>query len=469
MKKKVIKTISIVLCLILTVSLMAGCGETKSPTPSATSSNSPSSSTDTTPEPVEVVMETIQVWTNNAATKIEDERRVENFNNTVGKEKGITIEYKIYGGDYMNVLNVAAAADQAPHVFKLTQGNLVQYANSGWSIPIEDVPGGQEFLKKYEGLLQPGYNIINGKTYTVPVAVSTLGVAYNKDLLKKNGYDNPPKTWSELREMAKTITQNGGGKEFGFIEGLKSTGYATVNGLWHYVASVGHTEFNHQTGRYDFSAFKPMLQLWVDMMNDGSWFPGVEGLNNDQARAQFAEGNIGFKLSASWDPAVWADQFPAKMDWGICRPVEDVNDRYKDYAYQSISPVLGAKAKEAPEKALEALKLFTCDETVIELYEAGKAIPYTAELIKQATKEPAIKNFKEFANLENSYQYMMNPKGELKIEGDTVEVVLSKVILGLMTPDEAVADLDKRYNEALDRAIQEGLDISLYIDKNSTR
>lgn len=469
MKRKIFKTISIVLCLILAISIMAGCGETKDPTPSVSPSNSSSTNADTTTEPVEVKMETIQYWTNNAATKNEDDKRVENFNNTVGKEKGITIEYKVYGGDYMNVLNVAAAADQAPHVFKLTQANLVQYANSGWSIPIEDVPGGQDFLKKYEGLLQPGYNIINGKTYTVPVAVSTLGVAYNKDLLKKNGYDNPPKTWSELREMAKTITQNGGGKEFGFIEGLKSTGYVGVNGLWHYVASVGHTEFNHQTGRYDFSAFKPMLQLWVDMMNDGSWFPGIEGLNNDQARAQFAEGNIGFKLSASWDPAVWADQFPAKMEWGICRPVEDVNDRYKDYAYQSISSVLGAKAKEAPEKALEALKLFTSDETVIELYEAGKAIPYTSELISKATKQPAIKNFAEFADLQNSYQFMMNPKGALKIEGDTAEVVLSKVILGIMSPDEAVADLDKRYNEALDRAISDGLDISAYIDKNSTR
>ena len=468
MKKRVLKGISILMCLIMAVSLFAGCGKTEQNTQSDASAT-PSQSSSAGPVKEQVTMETIQVWTNNAATKIEDEKMVADFNNGPGKEKGINIEYKIYGGDYMNVLNVAVAAGQAPHLFKLQQGNLTQYANAGWSVAIEDIPGGEDFLKKYDGLLQPGYNIINGKTYTVPVAVSTLGVAYNKELLAKNGFNNPPKTWAELREMAKTITENGGGKEFGFIEGLKSTGYVSVNGLWHYIASIGHAEFNHQTGRYDFSAFLPMLQLWVDMRNDGSWFPGCEGLNNDQARAQFAEGNIGFKLSASWDPAVWQDQFPAKMDWGICRPVEDPADRYRDYAYQSISIVLGAKAKSAPEKAFEVFKLWTSDETVINLFEAGKAIPYTSELIAKASVQPTVKNFSDFAKLDNTYNYMMNPKGELKLEGDTAEVVLAQVILGLTSPEEAVADLNKRYNEALDRAIADGLDISQFIDKNSTR
>ena len=157
------------------------------------------------------------------------------------------------------------------------------------------------------------------------------------------------------------------------------------------------------------------------------------------------------------------------MDWGICRPVEDPADRYRDYAYQSISIVLGAKAKSAPEKAFEVFKLWTSDETVINLFEAGKAIPYTSELIAKASVQPTVKNFSDFAKLDNTYNYMMNPKGELKLEGDTAEVVLAQVILGLTSPEEAVADLNKRYNEALDRAIADGLDISQFIDKNSTR
>ena len=414
-------------------------------------------------------VDVIRVWTNNGATKAEDEKMVADFNNGVGKTKGIRIEYRIYGGDYMNVLNIAAASGEAPHLFKVQQGNIGQFIKVGWVVPIESMPGGPAYLKRYRGYLQPGYNTFEGKTYSVPIAISTLGVAYNKDLLKKNGYSKPPETWQELREMARTITKNGGGKEFGFIEGLKSTGYINVNGLWHYASSVGHSEFNQQTGRFDFRSFKPLLQLWAEMRADGSWFPGVESMDNDQARAQFAEGNIGFKLSASWDPAVFKQQFPAKMDWGVCRPVSDAKNRYRDYGYQTFSVLLGAKAKENPKKVFEVFKLFSSDAMMIKLYEAGKQIPYKQELVKKAKNQPTIKNFAEFANLKTTYMYPMSPKPFLKLEGETAEMVISKVILGQITAEQAVADLDKRYNEALDRAVKDGLDISLYMDKTNLR
>lgn len=469
MKGKSFKAISVALCLALSASLFFGCGKSEETTPSVAAGDTTASITtavDTTKE--EVKMETIQVWTNNAATKTEDEKMVADFNNGSGKEKGINIEYKIYGGDYTNVLNVAAAAGQAPNLFKVTLATIPQFVNASWIVPLEDIEGGADYLKKYDGYLQPGYNIYKGKTYTVPIGVSTLGVAYNKDLLKKNGFDKAPETWAELREMAKTITKNGNGKEYGFIEGLKSTGYVSTNGLWHYVASIGHGEFDAGTGKFNFADFKPFLQTMVDMRNDGSWFPGVEGLNNDQARAQFAEGNIGFKLSASWDAGVWQDQFHAKMDWGICRPVEDVNNRYKDFTYQTISIILGAKAKEAPAKSLEVFKAFTSDEQAVALYEAGKTIPYKDELIKAAKNQPTVKNFAGFADMTNSYKYLWNPRGDMKIEGDNLEAVISKVLTLTVPVDKAVADLDKRYNETLDKAVADGYDVAPFVDKTDT-
>ncbi len=448
MKRKFSKGLIMVVCLVLFLTWSTGFGKIEAKT---------------------VKVDTIQVWTNNSATKAEDEKMVADFNNGAGKSKGIKIEYRIYGGDYNNVLNIAAAANEAPHLFKLQQGSIGQFIKVGWVIPIETMPGGKSFLRKYHGYLQPGYNLFNGKTYSVPIAVSTLGVAYNKDLLKKNGFTKPPATWNELREMAKVITKNGEGKEFGIIEGLKSTGTVSANGLWHYASSVGHSQFNQKTGRFDYKSLKPVLQLWADLKADGSWFPGIESLSNDQARAQFAEGNIGFKLSASWDPAVWADQFPTKMNWGICRPVENPKNRYRDYAYQTFSVFLGSKAKELPEKSMEVLKLFSSDAMIVNLYESGKQIPYKPELIKMSKAQPTMKNFAEFADLSSTYRYPMSPKAYLKVEGETEEVVVTKVILGYMSPEQAVADLDKRYNEALDRAVKEGLDISLYVDKTDLK
>ncbi|NEW04819.1 extracellular solute-binding protein [Paenibacillus sp. SYP-B3998] len=43
----------------------------------------------------------------------------------------------------------------------------------------------------------------------IPYYSSTKHFYWNKDLLKKAGYENPPKTWDEFREVSKKLTANG--------------------------------------------------------------------------------------------------------------------------------------------------------------------------------------------------------------------------------------------------------------------
>ena len=422
--------------------------------------------TETKAKKTEVKLKPVEVWTNNASSKTEDVKMVYDFNNGPGREKGILIDYKVLGEEYTSTLQAAVAANQAPALFKSNAGSFTipQLAKQGWIVGIEDMPGGRDFLKKYDGYLQPITNTFNGKTYTVPFAVTTLAVAYNKELLKKNGYSKPPETWTELRQMARTITQNGNGKEFGLIEGLKSNIHSQ-NGLYQFVPSVGHNEFDTKTGKFTFIDFKPFYQLWMDMEKDGSIFPGYENINNDQARAQFAEGNIGFKFSASYDVGVWRNQFPTKMDWGICRPVADPAKKYKNYTYQTPSLVFGRRACEMPEKSMEVFKLWNAEETLVKLYEAGKYIPYRQEIIKMSKNGSNIKNWAEFADRDNGYVTGPNPLGEIKVEGDNAQSVIQKIIVGAVPAEQGLADLDARYNAALDEAVSGGLDLAPYIDK----
>jgi ABC-type glycerol-3-phosphate transport system substrate-binding protein len=49
--------------------------------------------------------------------------------------------------------------------------------------------------------------IINGKTYGLPLAIDTLALYYNKDLLDAAGVPLPPKTWPELFEAVKKATK----------------------------------------------------------------------------------------------------------------------------------------------------------------------------------------------------------------------------------------------------------------------
>lgn len=52
------------------------------------------------------------------------------------------------------------------------------------------------------------YTLVDGKRYGVPFDGDTHVLFYNKEILKRNGFDTPPATWDEYLEQSKAITEN---------------------------------------------------------------------------------------------------------------------------------------------------------------------------------------------------------------------------------------------------------------------
>jgi trehalose/maltose transport system substrate-binding protein len=74
-------------------------------------------------------------------------------------------------------------------------------------------------------------NTVNGRLVGVPWYADTGLLYYRTDLLRKYGYGNPPRTWTELEEMAKKIQ-----------DGERAAGNANFWGfLWHGRADEGLT------------------------------------------------------------------------------------------------------------------------------------------------------------------------------------------------------------------------------------
>ena len=61
-----------------------------------------------------------------------------------------------------------------------------------------------------------------------------------------------------------------------------------------------------------------------------------------------------------------------------------------------------------------------------------------------------------------------NPDSYLVIEGDTYQDVIGKILTGVITDiDGALAELDVKYNAALDAAVADGkIDLNDFIDPN---
>lgn len=404
----------------------------------------------------------VRVWSNDAHSKDLITRMVADYNNTIGKQDGIRIEYTVHGGDYWQVLDMALETDQAPELFKVA--NNVRYmVMKDQLLPIEELPNGPEFLKKYEGDLVEERNIVDGKTYHVPFMATTLGLIYNKDMFREagivdeNGEALPPKSLAEVRETAKKLTDPAK-KVYGIALPMKWDEFYT----WDVTTPLSNSipcgsEFDFQNGRYDYSVFKPGFEWLLGIKEDASFLPGAEGLDNDAARAQFSSGRIGMFLAASWDVGVFNEQFVADFDWGVApSPVVNTEHVYKQASI--VGPLLGIskKAKEQDLAKIEKVyEWFNSPEFISKMYQEGKYIPYDSEIIENTPLEKPQKGWKEFADIVK-ISYIEPAKPSLKIEGEETMQVYGKIWCGEYTIDKGLQILTDQSNTALDKAVANG-------------
>ncbi|WP_214409064.1 extracellular solute-binding protein [Sphaerisporangium fuscum] len=111
--------------------------------------------------------------------------------------------------DAQNKFKTAAQSGSgAPDVLRADVGWVAEFASLGYLAPLDGTPA----LDKPDDFLPSpaGSGKYNGKTYGIPQVTDTLGLLYNKELLKKAGHDAPPKTFAELKTFAQDVKSKAG-------------------------------------------------------------------------------------------------------------------------------------------------------------------------------------------------------------------------------------------------------------------
>ena len=425
MRSQISRALSLFIAVLLTLAILSACGTGEKNADGLTE---------------------ITVWARDSHSKLVCTKLVEEYNKTTGAQKGIKIIYDVKGADLNQNIELALQSNQAPEIFQ--GSSLAKLVESGYIAAIEDLPGGDEILEKYKPYIREFYNHYQGKTYNLPYGSTTNGLVYNKDMFKKagivdeNGEAKPPKTWAEVREYAKKLTDDSK-NQYGIIFELKQSGFFGNNVETASVASVGHNAYDPVTGEFDYGAYKPIMETLLGIKEDKSFMPGAESLDNDRARARFAEGNIGMKIAFSFDVGVYNDQFPAKCDWGVApMPVVDESDAYLQYYDIASGFFVNADVLESDklDKVMEAYKFLNSDEFLTDLYKECLYLPYNIDIVKDVKVDNPKKGWEEFAKIMEISTLAPVPR--------------KKDITGFPTPEEDFTNLVWAGEMSLDEFIE---------------
>ncbi|TBL81959.1 ABC transporter substrate-binding protein [Paenibacillus thalictri] len=442
---------SIFLCLSLAV-LSSACS-------SAPEKNAADSGTASAPSNAKVKL---KYWTPDRGFSEQIRDEVDRFNKT--NKDNIEVELTIMAENYPQSVDIAFSSNQAPDIIRVNNVTFMPFLKKGYLDPLDSyIPA--EMKKKFESVLAEEINTKDGKLYSLPNYGYTHRLVYNKELFEKAGIQSPPKTLDELVAAAKKITEAGKGAAYGFSANFKSSLNAIERSPRAIAELSGYPGYGYdfKSGKYDFNGYKPIIEAFRQMKKDGSFFPGSESLDIDPLRAQFAEGKIGMYLSISAEPNVYKQQFPAKIKWDAAMPPTIDGNIRGAVGLTQAGSWLSLSSKSAHKaEAWKFLQYLYSDEILNSYYEKGLGTSLVPFVLANA-KKPQLEGVEGF--LPTKYDTLQPAPPTITVDGMNYGDAFLRYILDGGDLNVTIADLNNRYNQALDKARQSG-EVKLMPDPN---
>ena len=414
-------------------------------------------------------VENVQYYCSIGAYLIKLQEEVDKWNATTGADEGVYIEIISNINTYSTDCEALMQAGTFFDLVDKGTGNP-NWIQQGWIKDLNEID--DEALKAtidgYKDYIVNGINIQEGMLYALPLEVVPIKMAVNTDLFEKNGLELP-KTWADVVECAKVITENGNGEEFGYGWSTWSACFQRLT-FKESMSSTGKGWWDPNTETYDFSQFEVPVKAVAEMFQNG-YMLGADDLGIDEIRAQFAAGKVGMFPAPAYDYGVYTAQFPAECNWTVIDPptIEEGEAPYKGVYLDRVGCSICAPAYDNSSDAhkaavVKAFNFLNSDELNGAIYSIGGMIPYKVSVIENTELSPDIgPQFALFSDIANYTSMSLFPDKLLPLEGDTFSVVMDEIMRGDLEWDEAVPDLNERYNAAYQQLKEEGdVDLSDY-------
>lgn len=314
----------------------------------------------------------------------------------------IDFSYAPPTSEYISTLQTRLVGNQAPDVFIITSENRDDLIDNGYAKDLTD----ESFMKN---ISQANKDFVgrDGKTYGMSITSWASGIAYNKDLLKQVGYDEPPANWDDFLKLCKKL-KNAGIEPFlepnadepsRFIDAFQGS-ILEKKGVDPTTLS---TQDNQTPGTDELEAVKEYIRLY----DEGGVTRDTVGISGDDMKTQFTNGQVAMIVDGAWDFATFEQ---AGMNWDFA-PMPKLGDDYTQYAQGSASPGWAIYAK-----------LDGFDATVMTQY--------------QKVYDQDIKTGKYYLHT-NFYSKPDILKSELKAQNQ-------QLVQGQITPDQYAKNIDAK-------------------------
>lgn len=312
----------------------------------------------------------------------------------------IDFSYAPPTSEYISTLQTRLVGNQAPDVFIITSENRDDLIDNGYAKDLTD----ESFMKN---ISQANKDFVgrDGKTYGMSITSWVSGIAYNKDLLKQVGYDEPPANWDDFLKLCKKL-KNAGIEPF------------------------------LEPNADELEAVKEYIRLY----DEGGVTRDTGGISGDDMKTQFTNGQVAMIVDGAWDFATFEQ---AGMNWDFA-PMPKLGDDYTQYAQGSASPAWAIYAKLEGDKlkAAEKFLTFLSSKWALQKHnDAGDAVTvdgFDATVMTQYQKvyDQDIKTGKYYLHT-NFYSKPDILKSELKAQNQ-------QLVQGQITPDQYAKNIDAK-------------------------
>lgn len=355
------KVLAVLLALCMGVTLLTACGGGAASTGGGSAGGASAGGG----KAEDVQIRIMTRWSDESPFSVYFRDKVKEFNEM---DNGITIVDESLSDEaaYLDKLRSSIASGNQPEIFIEYGGSRIQdYVEAGILLDMQpyldadpDWEGSflDDLFDKWHFESTPG-------TYGVPTQFYAVMLYYNKSVLAEHGFDTPPETMDELREMCQTMLDAGQQPMSLGEKDIWRGGHLLNNLVIKSYGAQGVTDIASRTMNYDDPRMVELYEMIQEFNDKGFFGPNAVGVDSNTEDSDFLTNKVPLKFQGTWFlPQVAADYEGDISNIGVAR-FPYINAEFKDSWQGGAAEAFSISNRpETNEAAVEVVKYLTSKE-----------------------------------------------------------------------------------------------------------